>query len=478
MLLRAKMPASFCATLFIIMGVASAQTSPTVTSAAKSTGICVNLGDYAKGDGSDETAAIQKAIDALVAAREGWKPHIDGYPHREKKGVLVIPAPAKFYGISRTIKVDEKWNVLIRGETPVMCGHPYFRWLGSDAGAMFEFTNSDGIRVENLSMTGNGKKVVGVRIGGENTQACCFKYASFVNLNISRVAVGIKLGDFPNNGPDIAFNSFHDVTINDFSEYGLMARSGNLANTTFINLNLTGADGAKDGIRMEGGQLVLLNSCLGGGPSKTTGAAVAVGAGGINIIGCWSEWRGPFLYGASQEPYPVQGRSDSPTRYPTFLMGVTHYPGAETQLGEKPESENPVPISIKWDRPTPLALINNAFWGGIELGAISQSMINSQGTTFLNRDGKRFYGEGIERYGRLTQIGTLRPDTRDVLDPYIVDRRNTPGVEPPKKGVWARGDGIINIEPDPSVPTKAWRGWVCIKAGEPGTWAPYGAIGK
>jgi len=59
-----------------------------------------------------------------------------------------------------------------------------------------------------------------------------------------------------------------------------------------------------------------------------------------------------------------------------------------------------------------------------------------------------------------------------------VDRRNTPGTGPPGTGVWQRGDGIINLEPDPAVPAKAWRGWVCVKAGEPGEWAPYGALGK
>lgn len=443
-----------------------------------SSAITINLGDYAKGDGTDETAAIQKAFDALVALKEGWKPHIDGYPHRAKKGVLFIPAPPKFYGISRTIKVNEKWNVLIQAETPVMAYYPYFQWLGPDKGTMFAFTDCMGIRVENLSMTGNGKKVTGVLIGYENTMGGCFKFSSFINLNIYRVAIGMKIGDFPNNGPDIAMNSFHDVTIDEFLEYGLMARSGNIADTTFMNLNLTGADGAKDGIRIDGGQLVVLNCGLGGGPTKTKGAAVAVYAGGINIIGCWSEWRGPFLYGHPAAPYPGTTRNDGATRFPTFLMGVTHYPGGETQLGEKPESENPVPLSIKWDRPTPLTLINNAFWGGVDLGAVSQSVIIDQGTTFLNRDGLRFTGEGIERYGRLLQLGTLHPKNRGVLQPYIVDRRNTPGEAPPSKGVWQKGDCIRNTDPDPAVPSKAWAGWICVEAGEPGKWTPYGALGK
>ena len=67
--------------------------------------VVISLGDYAKGDGSDETEAIQKVFDALVAPRADWKPHLHGYPHRAKRGVLRIPAPPKFYGISHTIKV-------------------------------------------------------------------------------------------------------------------------------------------------------------------------------------------------------------------------------------------------------------------------------------------------------------------------------------------------------------------------------------
>lgn len=451
------------------------------TRAAASGAVFINLADYAKGDGSDETAAIQKAFDAFNVK----KPHHKGCEFREDRGVLFIPTPKKFYGMSRTINVVEKANLVIRCETTVASGHPaYFQWLGPDKGEMFFFNFCWGLRIENLSMSGGNKKVVGIQIcdyerpyPGPHPGA--FKEAVFDHLKITGVGAGIKLGGgSPNNGADIAFNSFRDVTIADFSEYGFISNTGNGADNTIINFVLQPRDGAKEGVWISGGQLVIMNSCLGTGSFKTTGAAVAVYAGGANIYGCWSEWRGPFLMGYAQEPYPAQWRRDSPGRYSTFLMGVQHYPGGDTGLGEKPESENPVPISIQWNRPVPLTLINNSFWGGVELGAVSQSMIISQGTTFSNRDGKRFFGEGIERYGRLAEIGTLRPGTRDVLEPYVVDRRNTPGVEPPKKGVWKKGDCIRNTDPDPAVPAKAWAGWICVKEGEPGTWVPFGAIGK
>ena len=445
----------------------------------------INLGDYARGDGSDETEAIQRAFDALVALPADWKPHRDGYPHRAKRGVLRIPAPAKFYGISRTIKVYEKWNVLIRAETPVFPGMkipPYFVWLGPDEGTMFNFNYCGGIHVENLSMSGSGKQVTGILLGKENTMHGFFKNSSFTRLFVMDTAVGMKLGDHPANGPDIAHNSYRDVYIAGFSEYGLMGRSGNLAAQTFMGLTIHPAEGAKHGVVMHGGQIVLFNSDLGGGPVKTRGAAVAVYAGGVNIYGTWSEWRGPFLYGHPRGPYPQNKRTDSAGRYSTILQGIQHYPGGETQFwrkpggGEKPESENPVPVSIDWDYPVPLTLVNCSFFGGVKLGAVSQSSIISIGTTFSNRDGLRFHGEGIERYGRLVQVGTLAPGSRDVVEPYVIDRRNTPDTQPPIAGVWKKGDRILNVDPNPDVPAKACAGWICIEAGEPGEWWPFGAL--
>jgi len=450
--------------------------------------VFVNLGDYAKGDGSDETEGIQKAFDALVSLKKNWKPHLDGYPHRKKRGVLWIPSPAKFYGFSRTIKVYEKWNVEIKCETPsipAMQIDPYFVWLGPDKGTMFNFNYCGAINVENLSMSGRGKHVTGIMVGQENQMHGFFKLSSFSQLYISDVAVGMRLGGNPNNGADIAVNSYRDVTINNFSEIGLIGSSGNLATQTFINLSLSAGVGAKHGVAMYGGQIVLMNSCLGGGPSKVSGAAVAVFSGGINIYGCWSEWRGPFLYGNPQCPQNQSRRVDSAARYSTILQGIQHYPGAETQFWkipgskkEKPESENPVPISIDWDRPTPLTLVNCSFFGGVKLGKVGQSSIISIGTTFSNRDGLRFCGEGIERYGRLVQIGTLASGTRDVVDPYVIDRRNTPGTAAPTEGVWKKGDRILNTDPNPSVSAKAYAGWICVEAGEPGMWAPYGKIGE
>ena len=87
-----------------------------------------------------------------------------------------------------------------------------------------------------------------------------------------------------------------------------------------------------------------------------------------------------------------------------------------------------------------------------------------------------FTGEEASQYGRVISVGTRDPKNARILQPYLVDRRNTPGTQPPVKGIWQKGDGIINIDPDPTKKSKACRGWICIEAGEPGKWTQYGIL--
>lgn len=455
----------------------------------------VHLGDYARGDGSDETAAIQRAFDALPP-RE-WQEHVTA---DHPGGVLLIPRPPVCYAISDTIHVVEKWNSAVRCETPVwgsrgMPINPYFRWIGADGGTMFEFRSCKGLTVDNLSLTGLDetclsdmmatyhlapigrltKGVTGLRIGPETQQG--FQTSMIFNqLRISDVAVAVRLGMFPDNGPDVRELSFRLAILGPFSEYGIIAASGNLANVTFETVSTYGAKGARAAFQVNGGELLLLNWNGAATEPDPEGAEVIVNAGGIHIVKAWSEWKGPFLKTTGPaEPEWTPGTYGS-ISYPMILEGVRHYEGSwmhrKVHLGEG----NPVPLSILYDRPVPLHLIGCSLWGGVSLGATSQATIIDQGTVFVDRDAVGFTGEGVTRYGRVIHIGTPHPQNGRLLLPYVVDRRNTPGTGPPTAGVWERGDAILNIEPDPTVPEKAWRGWVCIEAGEPGRWAPFGRI--
>ncbi|MBI2299687.1 MAG: hypothetical protein HYU66_12225 [Armatimonadetes bacterium] len=458
----------------------------------------VNLGDYAKGDGTDETDAIQRAFDAIPPR----DPKEDATPYHPG-GVIEIPRPPVCYAISKTIRIVERWNTQIRCETPVwgtraMPAMAYFRWIGPDGGTMFEFRSCKGMVVQNLSLTGLDEGslkdtmetyhlpsigrlthgVTGIRLGPE-TQAGFQTSMTFDQLRISEVDVAVRLGAFPNNGPDVRELSFRLAVLGPFSGQGVIAASGNLANVTFETVSTYAAKGAKAAFEINGGELLLLN--WNGASEKSIqpdSAEVVINAGGIHIIKAWSEWWGPFLKTNSPAAPEWTPGTYGSVNYPVILEGVRHYDGGWMHEKVNLKQPNPVPISILYDRPVPLHLIGCSLWGGVSLGAVSQAIIIDQGTVFVDRDSVGFTGEGVTRYGRVVHVGTPHPQNGRVLLPYVVDRRNTPGTGPPTTGVWERGDGILNVEPEPAVPAKAWRGWVCIKAGEPGEWAPYGALGK
>ena len=462
---------------------------------AASNPYCVNLADYAKGDGTDETDAIQAAVNALPPS--DWKEHVtDNHPG----GVLLVPRPSVAYCISKTINIVERFNVAIRCESPVvgsrgMPCNAYFRWIGPDNGVMFDFRSCHGMRVENLSMTGLDKAdldtlvekhsikplgrhtqgVTGILIGPVAEPRGFQKFMLFENLMIGHVAVGIKLGDYPNNGPDLVQFVFLNSVIQSFTNTAIWAASGNLANVSFLGLTTSPAQvGGRCHIAVDGGEMLITNLTDSG---KCREAVISLGAGGIHVVKAWSETAAPFLKTGAGEPEWTDSTSGS-VNYPIILEGVRHYDGIWMAKKLDPQQGNPMPLSVVYNRQVPLHLIGCSFFGGIELGAESQATILDYGTAFIDKGCVGFTGPGATRFGRVIHLGTRRPDNSRILDPYVVDRRNTPGAGPPTQGVWRRGDGIINIEPDLNVPAKAWRGWICVEAGEPGKWAPYGAIGK
>lgn len=455
----------------------------------------INLADYAKGDGTDETDAIQRAVDALPKAGGKYM-----------GGQLYVPRPPVAYCISKTINVVDKWNSAIICETPVwgsrgLRAEHYFRWIGPDNDIMFNFNKCKGMRIENLSLNGMDYKgqdrmieasreweslltplgrhtrgVTGILLGPENRQVGFQNDMIFDQLAISDVAVGIKLGDWPSSGPDITRLLFHACQVMHFSHVGIWARSGNLANVTFQSLTTYASNGAQCAIRVDGGELLLLNyngSAAGGEDSDKREAEILLNAGGIHVIKAWSEWGAPFL---KTGPTPPQwGENYGGTvNFPVILEGVRHYGGWGGGAIER--DEDPIPYSVIYNRPIPLHLIGCSFWGGVQLGAECWAPVIDYGTVFINKHCRGFTGEGITKHHRLIQIGTPHPRSVRVLEPYFVDRRHVPGIEPPAEGVWQQGDGIINIEPDPSVPEKACRGWTCIEAGEPGRWMAYGPL--
>ena len=463
----------------------------------------INLGDYAKGDGSDETEAIQKAIDALQPG--GYK---ENKTRNHPGGVLYIPRPKKFYGISKTIKFVEKWNTSVICESPVWgtrfpVRNVYFRWIGPDNGTMFLFRSCKGMSVKNLSMAGiDGKYlaravkkfgssasdnlrltkgVTGIVFGPETARG--FQTTmTFDHLTIRNVSTGMYLGRYPSNGPDVRELNFRMTCIT-FSDIGIVAGSANLASVTFTNLFTNAEKGARHAIHVKGGELLVMN--WNGNSSRELApgnSEVRISAGGIQIIKAWSEWHGPFLTTAGGTPEPgSRGKTHGLINNPVIIEGVRHYTAFwadDKYKAEKSKQYNPVPISIQYNRLVPLHLIGCSLWGGVKLDVDSKAVIIDQGTVFIDPHSIGFTGEGITRYGRIIHLGVVDPANKRVITPYVVDRRNTPGIAVPTKGVWQRGDRINNIEPDPNVPAKACAGWICIEAGEPGKWVSYGQLEK
>ena len=458
----------------------------------------INLGDYAKGDGSDETDAIQKAFDALPPTN--YKEHVTA---DHPGGVLIIPRPKKFYGISKTIKVVEKWNTAIKCENPTwgtrsIPGNAYFRWIGPDDGLMFLFRSCKGMRVENLSLSGmDGKSmadwvrrrgkpatrltrgVTGIVIGPRKAKAGFQTTMIFDHLVVRNVSTGIYLAKYPNNGPDVRELSFRMAQVRGFSDCGIVAASGNLANVTFETLTTSGTAGARHAILVNGGEMLVLN--WNGGSARNPAAGnseVRINAGGIQIVKAWSEWWGPFLTTGSRGPETGVVTSGS-VNYPIILEGVRHYDGGfmtRTYRGEKKDRRNPVPLSIIYDQAVPLHLIGCSLWGGVRLDAGSQATIIDQATVFIDKNAVGFVGEGVSRFGRVVHVGTRDPANKRIVRPYVVDRRSTPGTAAPAKGVWSKGDRILNVDPNPDVPAKAVAGWICIESGEPGRWLPFGRL--
>jgi hypothetical protein len=305
---------------------------------------------------------------------------------------------------------------------------------------------------------------------GPTTQAGFATDIVVDSLSITNVHDGVLLGQFANNGPDVRTIYFNHLAVFDFANRGVVMQSGNLATITLMNPTLYThrQDGKKAVACVEGdgGEMLILNHNTAG----MADADILLHAGGIQVVKAWSEIFGAFL---KTTTLGADLSADAPywgaISYPVILEGCRHFNGL-------PDFPKEVPNSVIYDLPVPLNLIGCTFYNSVHLGEASGSCVFEQGTLFINGHAG-FTGPGITRHHRLVSLGARDPQSGRRHQPYFTDRRNVPGTEPPQSGVWERGDGIINVEPDLKIPAKAWRGWVCVAAGEPGQWASYGQLG-
>ena len=470
----------------------------------------INLGDYAKGDGSDETDAIQKAIDAI--------PSLKDWPKADTKlgGRLYVPRPKKFYGISKTLDFTDKWNITVECESPVFGGRmapspTYFKWIGATGDQpIFSFNMVLGARIINLSVDGRRAERVDEALqdhrtrqgqGGRPRVRPAARQRHHRRLRRALEGAGSRDGrlsrprtngrpsrtspskrakwasgsaDTPSKRtPPVS--SASDVYIVDCGSHGVVVNS-TMAVVKIDNLLVHGS--GISNVRLYGGD-VGLSQYVGTGTGKDMVADIELRGGGLRVVARWSETRAPFIRAKPEwHMYPYM---------PRVIIGVQH--GCPVGYD----------TSIDYDAPAPLNLIGCSFRGDVLAGPTAGTIL-AMGVTFGHPDAG-FGGEGITKHHRLVRIGTAALESADPsraivwglaartapplaekgtsptwTDPYLVDRRNWPGDGPPKTGLWQKGDGVVNTDPNPNVPAKAWRGWICIKAGEPGEWCPYGRL--
>ena len=277
----------------------------------------------------------------------------------------------------------------------------------------------------------------------------------------------------------MAFQNFNMVRI-DFSKYGIIGSSGNLANIHFNNTILNGTNNAINGIRIRGGEILF--TALNGyrAPSANTDpkrSFIWIDAGGVQVNKAWSEWAGPFLVTTGQSPLTTELNSGA-NFFPIILTGVRHFDGSWQAWAIRQKKPDAVPLAIDYNRPTPLHLIDCVFWGSVKQRQDGRNALVSIGTVFIDKKRHGYKGKGIDKYHNAIIIGTPNPQNNRILDPYIIDRRHIPGTKAPNSGSWQKGDRVLNIDPNPDVPSKAYASWICISNGAPGKWAPFGKIEK
>lgn len=128
----------------------------------------------AKGDGkTDDTKAIQRAIDGLHNPVKNFRPSANAY--------MVVYLPAGTYCISSTLVLRGKIGVTIVGEDPA---NTVIKWIGADADTMFWANGSAYYKISRLTWDANKRKdieAIGIhwkeRWNDANSQ-------SFASLNI------------------------------------------------------------------------------------------------------------------------------------------------------------------------------------------------------------------------------------------------------------------------------------------------------
>ena len=411
---------------------------------------CVNLADYAVGDGSNEATEIQAAIDAAIAA---------GLP-------LVIPPPPTAWGFSTTLAIGGGLGGL-EGFQMIGVGNPKLKWLGSGTDTMLEITSIGESKFEGFHLDGDS------------------------------IAGTSGIYHTTDSGVSSQRNNFSQVWVINCPGYG-------------YRINQQHSNAACDYVVFDDCCLYAngVNMCIQGGPREIewrTGPIIDAVTYGVQIDAgkftgmkaffgnsgtCDIYINGPIaafhLFGGGSESDMIldtdaSAAAGSPLLAPNIMQGFTQDRGV-----------TPTSAIADYNYAKPLILIGCKFQEDFNIGVSAVSVVSVM-TEFLDSASDSFTGNtdivgylgyddaAVFKWGGV-QIGT---DGGLILTNHegTKQRKAIYGDAAPTSGTWTAGDICFNTAPS------GWSGpvgWSCVTGGTPGTWHSFGnmleyaysAIGK
>lgn len=387
-------------------------------------------------DGStDDTAAIQAAVQAAVTSCQAGRPAAVYFPPGQVKltDTIVIDATAGVHGLAiYGAGAPAIGEVLGAGGASVLYQTATILWHGVAAKPVIQFTGPNlasqngvrGFRMSDLSI--DGYAVAGTADYATWTAAIDYaqmatcgiaigKYDAVVNeimlgmvferVHVYRCRIGAWSGRGIAAGPShgqILFTACNFVSCTD---HGYLQLGGNTAAVHMAGCRwfgcgfeptadaINGGSGAGTEIYHAGGDLTLDSSILLGGTESyceaPTTAAVRMTAGGLRVRGMWCETLGRMLYQSG----PSRG---------VHLSNVWHYTSSMT--------ETDTPTSI--EHTCPLVLESCDFFGDVVSNAGGAGAITSIGVHFHATD----LGTKRSTLGQGTFKGTLITTYRGLVD--------------------------------------------------------------